>query len=68
MPPAAPPGILSHDEQLELENISLNWRLLNMEYSELVQKILAEHPGYSWNPNTNSLIPPAPPAAPPPAK
>jgi len=34
---------------------------LQAQYNALIQQIVAEHPGYVWNPTTNSLIPAPPP-------
>jgi type IV secretory pathway VirB10-like protein len=64
--PMVPPGALSHEEQVEIENIMLKSTMLNRDYNDLVQRILMAHPGYYWNQQTNSLIPV--PKTPPPTK
>jgi hypothetical protein len=56
-------------QRLKLENLQLKASLLaqqqqalQQEYSALVQAIIAEHPGYIWNPQTASLQPAPKPA------
>jgi hypothetical protein len=55
-------------QRLKLENLQLKATLLSQqqalqqEYGALVQAIIAEHPGYIWNPQTASLQPAPKPA------
>jgi hypothetical protein len=64
-------GQLSELEKTKLENLSLRMTLLNEEeaslpqrksqiqvqYSQAMQQILAEHPAFVWNPQTGGLVP-----------
>jgi hypothetical protein len=61
-PPSAPPA-LTQAEALQLENFNLRNQLLQRDYSDLVQQILAEHPGYNWDGMNMRLMPVAPPLA-----
>ena len=62
-------------QRLKLENLQLRATLLSQqqqalqqEYGALVQQIIAEHPGYIWNPQTAALqLAPKPAAQPKPA-
>ncbi len=56
-------------EKLQLENIQLKFSILTgqqqqlqTQYSSLIQKIVSEHPGTTWDAQQNRLIP-APKAA-----
>jgi hypothetical protein len=51
-------------QRLKLENLQLKATLLSQqqqalqqEYGALIQTIIAEHPGYIWNPQTAALQP-----------
>lgn len=59
-PQAATPTEL---QKVKLENLQLKASLLQQqqmqlaaEYNALVQQIVAEHPGYIWNPQTANLM------------
>lgn len=73
--PAMPPP-LTHEEQLEFENLQLRATLVNEQgqnlrdqYAALVKKVEAEHPGFIYNPQLQALQPePKPPVAPKAAK
>jgi|GEM_PF-7083667 len=60
--PALPAAQISDVEQLRIENIQLKINLLrqqftdlNTQYTAVIQQIEREHPGYAWDPATNSL-------------
>lgn len=63
-----PAPVLTLLEKVKLENLQLKFYLLQQQqtdlqnqYQALVQGIVAEHPGFTWNPQTSSLQPiPAP--------
>ena len=66
--PAQAPS-LTELQKAKLENLQLKFTLLQQqqtslqgEYQTLVQSIVAEHPGFQWNPQSGSLV--AVPAAP----
>lgn len=58
-------------QKTQIENIQLKMALLAEEergipqrrndliqqYSQVIQKIIAEHPGYTWDPNRSALVP-----------
>lgn len=69
-PTATLPPVLTEVQKLKLENIQLKFSViqsqqqqLQTEYQALVQQLLAEHPGYRWDAQTQSLVAVPTPAA-----
>ena len=66
----------THEQALEIENLQLKAALLDQQkkgleaqYNALIQQIVAEHPGYTWDPIHSQLRPlPPPHKETPPAK
>ena len=61
---ATPLPTLTENESLKLENLQMKFALLNQQqkelgqtYTSLIQSIIAEHPGYTWDAANSRLIP-----------
>lgn len=59
----APTAQLTEVERLKIENLQLKFgalqtqqQQLQSEYQALIQALTVSHPGYSWNPQTNTLV------------
>lgn len=66
----APAPALTELQKTKMENLQLKFSLLQQQqtelqgqYSALIQSIVAEHPGYQWNPQSSSLVAVPKPAA-----
>jgi len=60
---SVPQAQITEFEKLKLENIQLKFSLLQVqqkqlqaEYQSTIQAIVAEHPGYQWDPQTSALV------------
>lgn len=43
-------------ESFELGRLTAQMEALQTQYSNLVQQIMREHPGFQWDPRTNELV------------
>lgn len=50
------------NEYAQIQTLTLQMQQLNLNYSQLVQKMQAENPGMVWNPQAMRLVPQPKPA------